>query len=70
MKHELPESQTRTGTGRPVLLFAIVIANSLLFALVGWIVGGLATALIVGGIAFVLSGAAFGMVAGSARNRG
>lgn len=70
MKHDLPESQTRTGPGRTVLLFAILSANTLLFAFAGWMVGGLTTALIVGGIAFVLSGVAFGMVAGSARNRG
>ena len=69
MKRDPPESQTRTAAGPMVLLLLIPGANTLLFAFVGWLLGGLTTALIVGAIAFVLSGAAFGMVAGSARNQ-
>ena len=35
MKHDLPESQTRTGPGCTVLLFAILSANTSLFAVAG-----------------------------------
>jgi ABC-type multidrug transport system permease subunit len=69
MKHDPPESQTRAAWGRTALLLSIILANTLLFAFVGWILGGMTAALIVGAIAFVLSGAAFGMVANSARHR-
>ena len=69
MKHDPPQSDVRSAPRRTALLLSIALGNTLLFAFAGWLLGGPTTAVIVGGGAFVLTGAALGMVAGSARNR-